>query len=187
MEKQSGRPRVLVVEDEQNLAESIQSQLDAAGYDAGIASDGVEGLTRATREQWDIIVLDLNLPKKTGLQLLRELRDQGGEIPVLILSARGAPGDRVKGLRAGADDYLAKPFDSGELLARLEAILRRMGRGRTTVLAAADLTLDLVARSVMRGKERIELSPREFSLLEFFVRNKNHVLTRQRIAEAVWG
>ena len=121
------------------------------------------------------------------MQLLRHLREKGDETPVLILSARGAIGDRVKGLRMGADDYLAKPFDSGELLARLEAILRRAGRGRSTVLTAGDLTLDLVARTVTRGREKIGLSPKEFALLDFFVRNKNHVLTRKRIAEAVWG
>jgi DNA-binding response OmpR family regulator len=187
MSAEAEKPRVLIIEDEEKLALSIAEQLAGEGYQTGVALDGADGLTRASEEQWEIVILDLNLPRKSGLQVLRTLRDQGHETPVLILSARGAAGDRVKGLRTGADDYLAKPFDSGELLARLEAILRRSVQRRTTILKAADLTLDLVERSVTRGTQKIELSPREFALLEFFVRNKNHVLTRKRIAEAVWG
>lgn len=187
MKSESGSPRVLIIEDEEKLARSIAEQLTSAGYEAGIALDGVEGLGSALGMQWSIIILDLNLPKKSGMHVLRKLRAEGRETPVLILSARGGTGDRVKGLQAGADDYLAKPFDSAELLARLEAILRRSGKAGNTVLRAADLTLDLIAHTAKRGTEQIELSPREFALLEYFVRNKNHVLTRKRIAEAVWG
>jgi len=187
MERQADKPRVLIVEDEEKLARSIAEQLSSTGFEPEIALDGVEGLASALGLQWSIIILDLNLPKKSGMQILRKLRAQGRETPVLILSARGGTEDRVKGLQAGADDYLAKPFDSAELLARLEAILRRSGKTNTTVLRAGDLTLDLIARTVKRGNEQIDLSPREFSLLEYFVRNKNHVLTRKRIAEAVWG
>jgi len=187
MKPPTEKPHVLIIEDEHKLARSIAEHLAGEGYAPGIALDGLEGLARALGEQWDIIILDLSLPKKSGMQLLRELRNQGYLTPVLILSARGGTGDRVKGLRAGADDYLGKPFDSAELLARLEAILRRSGRGTDMVLTAADLTLDLVGRTVKRGREVIDLSPREFSLLEYFLRNKNHVLTRKRIAEAVWG
>jgi DNA-binding response OmpR family regulator len=187
MKTHAERPRVLVVEDEQKLALTIQSQLGAAGYDAGVALDGVEGLGKALGEHWDLIILDLNLPKKSGLQMLRSLRTGNNRTPVLILSARGGTEDRIKGLRSGADDYLAKPFDSGELMARLDAILRRSGYANDTLLTAGDLSLDLVGRSVKRRTEVINLSPREFSLLEYFVRNKNHVLTRKRIAEAVWG
>jgi DNA-binding response OmpR family regulator len=182
-----GQTRVLIIEDEEKLAKSIARQLEDSGYGTGIALDGEDGFAQAAGDLWDILILDLNLPKKSGLQLLRQLRERGSETPVLILSARGATEDRIKGLRSGADDYLAKPFDSGELLARLEAILRRTGEAQHTVLSAADLTLDLVGRIARRGNEQINLSPREFSLLEFFVRNKNHVLTRKRIAEAVWG
>jgi DNA-binding response OmpR family regulator len=187
MTGQTERPRVLIVEDEQKLAHSLGSQLIGAGYETAIALDGAQGLARALSDHWAIIVLDLNLPKKTGLHVLRTLRAQGREIPVLILSARGGTEDRVKGLRMGADDYLAKPFDSAEFLARLEAILRRSGGAKTTTFTASDLTLDLITRTVKRGTEQIVLSPREFSLLEYFVRNKNHILTRRRIAEAVWG
>src|SRR5512140_684691 len=184
---QAGKPRVLIIEDEEKLARSIAEQLESSGYETGIALDGIEGLGSAMSLQWSIVILDLNLPRKSGVQVLRKLRAQGRETPVLILSARAGTEDRVKGPQAGADDYLAKPFDSAELLARVEAILRRSGNTHTTVLRAADLTLDLIAHTAKRGPHLIELSPREFALLAYFVRNKNHVLTRKRIAEAVWG
>jgi DNA-binding response OmpR family regulator len=187
MNPQDEKPRVLIIEDEEKLARSIAQLVKSDGYESEIALDGVEGLAHALGERWSIIILDLNLPKKSGIQILRKLRAQGRQTPVLILSARGEKEDRVKGLRAGADDYLVKPFDSAELLARLEAILRRSAGAKTTVLEAADLSLDLVERTVRRDNQVIILSPREFSLLEYFVRNKNQILTRKRIAEAVWG
>jgi two-component system, OmpR family, copper resistance phosphate regulon response regulator CusR len=180
-------PRVLIIEDEEKLAYSIARQLASHGYEASVALDGVEGLARVLGDHWAIVILDLNLPKKSGMMILRKLRAEGRTTPLLILSARGGTEDRVKGLRAGADDYLAKPFDSGELLARMEAILRRSGDTNHTVLNAADLTLDLINRTVRRGDRELPLSPKEFALLEFFIRNKNHILTRRRIAESVWG
>ncbi len=187
MQEKAEKPRILIIEDERKLAYSIAQQLEREGYDTGIALDGMEGLADALGKQWAIIILDLSLPKMSGMQVLQKIRDDGIETPVLILSARGAAEDRVRGLRTGADDYLNKPFDSAELLARLEAILRRSNGGKTTLLRAADITLDLITRTVKRGTEQVTLSPREFSLLEFFIRNKNHILTRKRIAEAVWG
>jgi DNA-binding response OmpR family regulator len=187
MAAQTNTPPVLIIEDEEKLARSIARHLRSNGYDVSIALDGANGLAEAQADHWAIIILDLNLPKKSGMSILRELRAGGRSTPILILSARGGTEDRVRGLRAGADDYLAKPFDTAELLARLEAILRRSRGTPTTVLKAVDLSLDLITRTVTRGTVEINLSPKEFALLEYFVRNKNHILTRKRIAEAVWG
>lgn len=179
--------RILLVEDENKLARSIERQLIRAGYEVELAFDGVEGAGKALSEEYQLILLDLNLPKKSGLEILQEMRAENYATPVLILSARDKVEDRVKGLQIGADDYLVKPFDSGELLARIEAILRRSGTYRVSILQAADLTMDVVQRTVSRGGQKIDLSPREFSLLEYFLRNKNQILTRKRLAEQVWG
>ncbi len=179
--------RLLVVEDEKKLAQSLERQLAAAGYAVEAVFDGIAASEKAQQQAFDLIILDLKLPKKSGLEVLQELRTRNSATPVLILSARDKVEDRVQGLQLGADDYLVKPFDSGELLARIEAILRRAGLANVTVLQAGDLTLDVVQRSVKRGDKEISLTQKEFALLEYFVRNKNQILTRKRIAEQVWG
>ncbi len=179
--------RILLVEDETKLARSIKEQLERAGNFVEIAQDGIDAEAKAMQGGYDIIVLDLNLPKKSGLDVLRDLRAASYETPVLILTALEGVEHRIKGLRIGADDYLAKPFDSGELVARIEAVLRRSGFSRTTVLEAADLTMDVVRRTVERAGEKIPLSEKEFSLLEFLLRNKNQILTRKRLIEQIWG
>lgn len=184
----TGSPlRILLVEDERKLAESIARHLQGAGYEVEHARDGEEALARARSEEFHLIILDLNLPKRSGFDVLAELRSEMRDTPVLILSAREEVTDRVEGLRRGADDYLVKPFDVGELTARIEAILRRAGHERISVLRAKDLVMDVVQRKVWRADEEIFLSPREFALLKFFLRNKNRIVTRRRIAEQVWG
>jgi DNA-binding response OmpR family regulator len=176
-----------LVEDEKKLARLLERQLMRAGYVVELAFDGNEAGEKAQTREFELIILDLNLPKKSGFQFLQELRAQCYATPVLILSARTQLEDRVKGLQIGGDDYLIKPFDFSELLARSEAILRRSGFSSTPILQAGDLILDVVHRTVKRASKPIELSQREYALLEYFLRNKNQVLTRKRLAEQVWG
>ncbi len=178
---------VLLIEDEKKLARTLERHLKREGYVVDLAFDGVEAVDKVLEKKYNLIVLDINLPKKSGFDIINEIRLQFDSTPVLILSARDTVEDRVRGLRLGADDYLVKPFDSGEFLARVEALLRRSEISSRSVLTAADLTLDIENRIVKRGEKQINLSPKEFSLLEFFIRNKNQVLTRKRIAEQVWG
>jgi DNA-binding response OmpR family regulator len=179
--------RVLLVEDERKLAHSIEHQLERCGYSVELAFDGIEAEEKARTQGFELVILDLNLPKKSGLEVLTQLRVESYGTPVLILSARDDVEDRIEGLQAGADDYLVKPFDSGELCARIEAILRRSDPIRVSILQACDLTMDVVKRTVRRDGKELTLSPKEFALLECFLRNKNQVLTRRRIAEQVWG
>lgn len=179
--------RVLLVEDEKRLARSIEKQLQHEGYSVEMVYDGVEAEERALSRAYDIIVLDINLPKRSGFDVLHELRSQSYNTPVLILSARDDIKDRVGGLQLGADDYIVKPFDLSELIARIETILRRSGHSRTSILQAADLTIDVVKRSVRRDGKNITMSQKEFALLEFLLRNKNQIVTRKRIAQQVWG
>jgi DNA-binding response OmpR family regulator len=179
--------KILLVEDERKLARLIGRQLTRAGYETDIVYDGQTAIDSILSNEFQIIILDLNLPNKSGIEVLNELRSQSYQTPVLIISARDTVKDRVIGLEIGADDYLTKPFDSSELLARIQAILRRSGTLRTAVLKAHDLTMDLVKRTVTRGDKKINLTQTEFALLEFFLRNKNTILTRRRIAEQVWG
>lgn len=187
LERTNQQIRILIVEDEKKLTHSLQKQLERVGYKTDKAYDGEEAEKKIFSEEYTLIILDLNLPKKSGLELLKEMREHHNTVPTIILSARDKTHDRVVGLELGADDYLVKPFDSTELLARVTAVLRRTGVVRSSVLQAGDLVLDIVQRTVQRGGKNITLSPREYSLLEFFVRNKNQVLTRRRIAEQVWG
>jgi DNA-binding response OmpR family regulator len=178
--------KVLVVEDEKKLAGFIRRALKEDGHAVEICNDGDTGMHRATSESYDAVILDLMLPGTGGLEILRSIREKGRSEPVLILTARDSLQDRVTGLDRGADDYLTKPFALDELRARLRALLRRGKGGVSTVLHFSDLSMDLVERSVTRGPRAIELTPREFSLLEYFLRNPRRVLTRTAIAEHVW-
>lgn len=178
--------RVLVVEDQKKHLDSLRRGLEAEGYDVSTASTGEEGLALATGRDIDVIVLDLMLPGRDGMGILRELRSLGLTKPILILSARDSVEDRVEGLDAGANDYLVKPFAFAEFLARLRALLRRDLPGRTLVLRADDLEMDLLDRRVNRSGDELELTGREFELLEYLLRHKNEVVTRDMIALDVW-
>jgi len=178
--------RILVVEDEQKVASFIQKGLVEEGYAVDVAHDGEDGLAMALDGVHDLVVLDIMLPKRDGLAVLRELRNRRSQTSVLLLTARDAVADRVTGLDTGADDYLVKPFAFDELLARVRALLRRRGGDRLAVLAAADLTLDPATREVRRGGKKIDLTPKEYALLEYLLRNKGRVLNRALIAQHVW-
>jgi DNA-binding response OmpR family regulator len=178
--------RILVVEDEKKLAGFIKRALVEDSHAVDVALDGEEGSTLSESQAYDLIILDLLLPKKDGLTLLREMREAKRPTPVLILSARGQVKDRVKGLDLGADDYLAKPFSLDELRARVRALLRRGSETGASTLKLADLTMDLLRREVRRAGEEIRLTPREYALLEYLMRHPNRVLTRTSIAEHVW-
>ena len=179
--------RILVVEDEAGVSGFIEQGLTEAGYAVDIARDGVEGLEYALAFEYDAIVLDIMLPKMNGLELLREVRDKRVKAPVLFLTARDGVDDRVHGLDLGADDYLVKPFAFPELLARIRALLRRPPLQSGNLLRMNDLEMDITQREVRRAGRKIELSPREFSLLELLLRHPNQVLTRTQIVEHVWN
>ena len=178
--------RVLVVEDERKLAQVLSSALRAERYDVVIAATGEDGFYRANAEQFDLVVLDLMLPGRSGLEILQTLRQRRVETPVLILTARDGVEDRVLGLDFGADDYLVKPFALPELLARVRALLRRGRPSEVFRLKAADLEVDLVARRVFRGDRAIELTGREFDLLEYLLRHQGHLVSREMLARDVW-
>lgn len=178
--------RVLVIEDEVGMARLLKRALEEEGHAVDVAGDGPEGLWMATENPYAAIILDVMLPKLNGFELCRRLRDAGIWAPVLMLTARDEIGDRVRGLDAGADDYLVKPFSLLELAARLRALTRRDDRRRPAVLTEGDLRLDPATKQVWRGSTELELSPKEFSLLEFFLRHPGTVLTRSQIIEAVW-
>ena len=180
--------RVLVVEDDKETADYIRRGLTELGCRVDVANDGKAGLLMAAAEDYDVAVLDRMLPGPDGIAIVESLRKIGKETPILFLSAMGAVEDRVHGLRAGADDYLTKPFAFSELHARIEALARRgIAGGAETVLRLADLEMDLVARTVHRGGTRIDLQPREFSLLEYLLRHAGQVVTRTMLLEQVWG
>jgi two-component system OmpR family response regulator len=178
--------RVLVVEDEVRMAALLRRGLSEEGYAVDVAGDGPEAVWRATEFSYDAVVLDVLLPRLNGFEVCRRLRDRGCWVPVVILTARGDVADRVRGLDAGADDYLAKPFSFAELCARLRALIRRGAPERPAVLAAGDLQLDPAGRRAWRGDTELELSSREFSLLEFLLRHAGQVVTRTMILEHVW-
>ena len=179
--------RILIVEDDRQAAHYLVKGLREAGHVAEHAADGEEGLARATSQAYDVLVVDRMLPKRDGLDLVGELRRAGHRTPVLILSALGQVDDRVKGLRAGGDDYLPKPYAFSEFLARVEALGRRGVSGTAdTVLRVGDLTLDRLAHSVTRAGEAIPLQPREFRLLEYLMRHAGQVVTRTMLLENVW-
>jgi heavy metal response regulator len=178
--------RLLVVEDENKVASFIKKGLEEEGYAVDLAADGEAGLAMALERVHDLIILDIRLPKMDGLQVLQMLRRDKITTPVLLLTVRATIEDKVLGLDAGADDYLTKPFAFQELLARVRALLRRRAETEPSVLQVGDLSLDPARRTVTRGGVKIDLTAREFSLLDYFMRNPGRVLTRTMIAEHVW-
>jgi two-component system response regulator QseB len=179
--------RLLLVEDDALLGDGIRAGLVQAGYAVDWVRDGRAGEVAAAAEPYALIVLDLGLPRLSGLDLLRRLRSGGNRVPVLILTARDTVTDRVAGLDGGGDDYLIKPFDLAELAARIRALLRRSAGQADGVLRHADLTLDPAARTLMRGAERIELAPREFALLQALLLNAGRVLSREQLERSLYG
>jgi len=178
--------KILIVEDEQKTGDYLKQGLSEAGFVADLARDGVDGLHLALTGDYDLVVLDVMLPKLDGWQVLREIRQKGKHLPVLFLTARDQVEDRVKGLEFGADDYLVKPFAFSELLARVRALLRRGKTNEPELLQLADLELDLLRRRVTRAGKRIDLTTKEFALLELLLRRRGEVLPRSLIASQVW-
>ncbi|MHC1763499.1 MAG: response regulator transcription factor [Verrucomicrobiia bacterium] len=179
--------RILVVEDDRKIASFIVKGLRQSGFAVDHCADGDAGLLLARSTEYDAAVIDIMLPKLDGLSLVQQLRKDGGQIPVIFLSAKAAVDDRVKGLQAGGDDYLTKPFAFSELLARVQALIRRATQStEPTRLIVGDLTLDLLTREVTRAGQKIELQTREFSLLEYLMRHAGRVVTKTMILEHVW-
>lgn len=178
--------RALVVEDEPGVAAFIRRGLREASFAVDVVANGEEGLSLASAESYDIIVLDLMLPGRDGFAVVRQLRKQGLKIPVIFLTARDSVEDRIRGLDLGADDYMVKPFSFAELLARIRALLRRGSSLTENPLVCGDLAVDTVARTARRGDQRIDLSAREFALLEYLARHTGEALSRTMILEKVW-
>jgi len=178
--------RVLLVEDEKKVASFIKKGLEEHGYAVDLASDGKIGLAMALDQLHDLVILDINLPEIDGLSVLRQIRDKQVVTPVLLLTIRATIEDKVIGLDTGADDYLSKPFSFEELMARVRALLRRRSDSKTPLLKVADLSLDPAARQVFRDGNRIELTSKEFAILEYFMRNAGRVLTRSMIINHAW-
>jgi two-component system response regulator MprA len=181
--------RILVVDDDRAVRESLRRSLSFNGYSVSLAEDGVEALHSIASDRPDALVLDVMMPKLDGLEVCRQLRSTGDDLPILVLTARDSVSERVAGLDAGADDYLPKPFALEELLARMRALLRRTtpDDGESVAMTFADLSLDPVTRDVTRGERHISLTRTEFALLEMLIANPRRVLTRSRILEEVWG
>ncbi len=178
---------ILLIEDERKLASFLKRALEEEGYSVDVAYDGQAGLEAAQRRVYDAIILDIMLPKLDGFSLLSHLRNQGDTTPVIVLTARGTPEERVMGLDLGADDYLPKPFHLEELLARLRSVLRRSSPEKATRLQCGDLILDTRAHIAYRGGREIPLTPREYALLEYLMRHKNQTLSRSLILYHVWS
>ena len=178
--------KILVIEDEKKIANLLQKGLREQGYTVDLSHDGNDGLERASAQPYDAIILDIMLPGRDGLSVLRKLRERKVTTPVLVLTARGEVNERVEGLNAGADDYLAKPFAMDELVARLRALMRRVTGENISFYKVADLSMNLVSREVIRGTRKITLTAREFRLLEHLMRSPEQVLTRTQIIERVW-
>ncbi|MBK5117243.1 MAG: response regulator transcription factor [Thermoleophilia bacterium] len=178
--------RVLVVEDDEDIADVLRRSLRQEGHEVRTAADGEEALASAHDFAPDMVVLDLGLPKLDGVEVCRRLREES-DVPILILTARADTDDRVRGLDAGADDYLVKPFERAELLARLRALMRRRPPRGSASLRVSDLTLNPDTRDVSRGDRPLDLTAREFELLEFLMRNQKLVISRERLLEEVWG
>jgi DNA-binding response OmpR family regulator len=178
--------RVLVVEDEGKVADALREGLEGEQYEVVVERTGEGAFYRSTTEAFDLILLDLGLPGRDGIQILRALRERGDRTPVLVLTARDSLDDRVIGLDAGADDYLVKPFAFAELLARVRALLRRGRGGEKTRLSLGDLDMDLIRRTVARGGAAVDLTVREFELLEYLLRHEGQVVSREMLARDVW-
>ncbi|HEY5974539.1 MAG TPA: response regulator transcription factor [Geobacteraceae bacterium] len=178
--------RILVVEDEKKVSSFIKRGLEEEKYEVEVANDGEEGLTMATGKPFDLIILDWMLPKRDGVSVLKELRERRNDTPVLMLTAKDTVEDIVTGLETGSDDYLTKPFAFAELLARVKALIRRSEMDRGAELHFADLRIDPVTHKVWRADKEIDLTAKEYALLEYFMRNPNQVLTRTMIADHVW-
>jgi heavy metal response regulator len=179
--------KILVVEDERKVAKFLKQGLEEERYTVDVAHDGAQGEAMATSGSYDLIILDILLPKKDGIQLLQDLRSNQVKTPVLMLTAKSAIEDKVEGLDAGADDYLTKPFAFAELVARVRSLLRRGGAEKSTVLKVADLHLDTVTHKARRAEASIDLTGKEYALLEYFMRNVNRVLTRTILSEHIWN
>ena len=178
--------KVLVIEDEKKIASLVRKGLEAQGFVVEVSPHGDEGFALATSRPYDVAILDIMLPGKDGLSILRNLRDRKIALPVILLTARSELNERLEGLNLGADDYLTKPFHIEELIARIHAVTRRAAGTSQSILAVADLTMNLLTRKVTRGNRSIELTAREFSLLEHLLRSPGRVLTRVEICERVW-
>src|SRR5437016_3045620 len=178
--------RVLVVEDEKKVAKALREGLEAEHYDVRLASSGEEGFFLVNHETFDCVVLDLMLPHRDGIEVLTTLRKRGLQTPVLLLTARDTVHDRVRGLDSGADDYLVKPFAMPELLARLRALLRRNSPHKSGLLEVGDLVVDPATHFVERGGQNIDLTAKEYALLEYFVRHPNQMITRAMVEEHIW-
>jgi len=178
--------RILVVEDEKKVASFIKKGLEEEHYAVDIAYDGEKGLGLAQINEYDLILLDIMLPRLDGMEVLRQIRRNGSNMPILMLTAKDSVEDIVSGLDGGSDDYLTKPFSFAELLARVRALLRRKAREKTDILTVGDLSLSTSTHRVKRGGREIELTPKEYALLEYFMRNPNRILTRTLITEHVW-
>jgi len=178
---------ILLVEDDPRLAEFMKAELSLEGYRVTVAANGMDGLSMARDTQPDLLILDWMLPGLSGLDICLRLRNTGLQVPIIMLTAKDEVPDRVAGLNAGADDYVTKPFSMEELLARVKARLRRTHPEEPDVLEFEDLTLNRLSREVYRGKQLIQLTAKEFDLLEFLLRHPRQVITRDRILESVWG
>ena len=178
---------VLIIEDSEDMAYGLKTNLEYEDYQVTVATDGEEGLQQALEVSPDLIILDLTLPKLDGLSVLSELRTKGAQIPVLILTARGEEQDKVTGLKLGADDYVTKPFALLELLARVEALLRRADNATASSLKTGDIEINAAARTVKRGGKDVELAPRELELLIALVKQNGQVVSRQELLHTVWG
>jgi heavy metal response regulator len=178
--------RILLVEDEKKVASFIKKGLEEEYYTVDVAYDGKEGSKLALSEEYDLIILDLMLPYKDGITILKEIRDAKISVPILILTAKGSIQDKVTGLDSGADDYLSKPFSFDELLARIRALLRRYSSEKSNILKANDLVMDINSRKVFRKDKEIQLTSKEFSILEYLLKNKNRIVTRAKLIEHVY-
>ena len=178
--------RILVVEDEKKVASFIKKGLEEEHYAVDIAYDGEEGLALVQINEYDLILLDIMLPRLDGMEVLRQIRRNGSNMPILMLTAKDSVEDIVSGLDGGSDDYLTKPFSFAELVARVRALLRRKAREKTDILTVGDLSLSTSTHRVKRGGREIELTPKEYALLEYFMRNPNRILARTLITEHVW-
>lgn len=179
--------RILIIEDEKNIARVLELELNYEGYETAVAHTGSEGLIKFREQEWDLVLLDLMLPEIHGLDVLKRIRSSDEKLPVILLTAKNDVKDKVAGLDLGANDYVTKPFQIEELLARIRANLRLQGNGNSETHQFRELELDEISRAVSRGGRQIELTPREFDLLLFLMKHPKQVLTREQVLNAVWG